>query len=143
VPEECRLVTDADGLTVQVTAKGPNAGLWVETETLDQIVVRGNGNVQFNYFVNGVRRGYADLELIRENHAYVPEVRGMPSGSQYTEGHRQILIENGILNADFTPNEETAAMMGWTLRDPEPEPRDHALQGAVGNISNTPTGGMK
>ena len=132
VPEEFRLVTEADALTVQVTAKGPNAGLWVETETLDQIVVRGNGNVQFNYFVNGVRRGFADLELIRENHGYVPKVRGVPYGTQYREGHRQILVENGILNADFTPNEATAAMMGWTLRDPEPDELSRAASSIKG-----------
>ena len=116
-PEEFRLVTESDGLTVQVTAKGPNAGLWVETETLHGIVVRGNGNVRFNYFVNGIRRGFADHESIRENHAYVPDTRGVPYGTQYREGHRRILIENGILNSDFTPNEETAARMGWTLND--------------------------
>ena len=39
---------------------------------------------------------------------------------------RDLLVENGILNADFTPNATTAARMGWELRDPEtqlaPEP---------------------
>lgn len=37
------------------------------------------GDVEFDYFVNGVRRGFADLELIRENYAYVPDVRGVSS----------------------------------------------------------------
>ena len=121
VPEEFRLVSENEGVTVQVTAMGPNAGLWVEAKGLDQVVVRGNGEVEFDYFVNGVRRGFADLKLIRENHAYVPELRGVPYGTQYRPGHRRILVENGILNADFTPNEQTAASMEWTLRDPEPE----------------------
>ena len=121
VPEEFRLVSELEGLTVQVTAKGPNAGLWVESETLSRIVVRGNGNVKFNYFVNGVRRGFADMETIRENHGYVPEIRGVPFGTQFRPAQRQILVDNGILNPDFTPNESTAAMMGWTLRDPMPD----------------------
>ncbi len=56
-----------------------------------------------------------------KDHAYVPEVLGVLYGTRYREAHRQILVENGILNPDFTPNEATAAMMGWTLRDPEPE----------------------
>ncbi|MCZ6851357.1 MAG: hypothetical protein O7F17_06930 [Planctomycetota bacterium] len=56
-----------------------------------------------------------------KNHAYVPEVRGVLYGTHYSEAHRQILVETGILNPDFTSNEATAAMMGWTLRDPEPE----------------------
>ena len=132
VPEEFRLVSELDGLTVQVTAMGPNAGLWVESKDLDRIVVVGNGNVEFDYFVNGVRRGFADLELIRENYAYVPEVRGVPYGTQYREGHRQILVENGILNPDFTPNQATAAMMGWTLRDPEPDELSRAGLSAQG-----------
>lgn len=56
-----------------------------------------------------------------KDHAYVPAVRGVLYGTQDREPHRQNLVENGILNPDFTPNEATAAMMGWTLRDPEPE----------------------
>jgi len=121
VPEEFRLVSEHDGLTVQLTAMGPDAGLWVESKDLNQIVVVGNGNVEFDYFINGVRRGFADMELVRENHAYVPEVRGVPYGTQFRPAHRQILVENGILNPDFTPNERTAALLGWTLREPTPE----------------------
>jgi hypothetical protein len=120
VPEEFRLVSESQGLTVQVTALGPDAGLWVESKTLDRIVVRGHRDVEFDYFTNGVRRGYADVKCIRDNHAYVPELRGVPYGTQYRPGHRRILVESGILNPDFTPNEETAARMGWTLRDPGP-----------------------
>jgi len=123
VPEEFKLVTEADGLTVQVTAKGPNAGLWVEVETLDRIVVRGNGGVKFDYFVNGVRRGFANHVAIRENNAYVPEVSGIPYGTQLREGHRRILVENGLLNPDFTPNERTCREMGWSLREPTTEER--------------------
>jgi hypothetical protein len=121
VPEEFRLVSETDGLTVQLTARGPNAGLWIESSDLNLIVVVGNGDVQFDYFVNGVRRGFADHESFRENNAYVPEVRGIPFGTQFRPGHRQILVDNGILNPDFTPNERTAARMGWKLRDPKPE----------------------
>ncbi|MCH8146658.1 MAG: hypothetical protein IH987_01510 [Planctomycetes bacterium] len=121
VPEEFRLVSEFDGLTVQATAMGANAGLWVESKDLDRIVVVGNGNVDFDYFVNGVRRGFADIQLTRENHSYVPVVRGVPYANQYRPAHRRIMVENGILNADFTPNEETCARMGWTLREPTSE----------------------
>ena len=44
-----------------------------------------------------------------------------PSGARtavYKEGLRRILVENGILNPDFTPNEATAAKLGWKLVDP-------------------------
>lgn len=120
VPEEFRLVTESERLTVQLTSKGP-ALLWYESKDLERIVIRGDRDVEFDYFVNGVRRGFADLKLIRENHAYVPEVRGIPYGTQYREGHRRVLVENGILNPDFTPNEQKAVEMGWTLRDPTSE----------------------
>ncbi len=117
VPEEFRLVTEPEGLTVQLTPKG-DARLWVEEEGLERIVVRGSADVSFHYLVNGVRRGFAELECVRENHAFVPEERGVPYGTQYPEAYRRILVENGILNPDFTPNEATAARMGWVLADP-------------------------
>ncbi len=44
---------------------------------------------------------------------------GRTYGSQFREGHRQILVENRILNRDSRPNEDTAAMMDWALRDSE------------------------
>ncbi|MCI0589718.1 MAG: hypothetical protein L0323_23115, partial [Planctomycetes bacterium] len=115
VPEEFRLVTEAAGLTVQVTPVGADARLWVEAKGLDRILVRGNVDVAFDYLVNGVRRGFADHQPIRENSAFVPPARGVPYGTQYPEAFRQILVENGILNPDFTPNEGTAARLGWVL----------------------------
>jgi hypothetical protein len=118
VPEEFRLVSSPDELTVQLTAVGAPALLWVESKSLDAIVVRGNADVAFDYTVNGVRRGFEEVEVYAENHSFVPEVRGEAFGTQYPEAYRRILVENGILNADFTPNEETALLLGWELRDP-------------------------
>jgi hypothetical protein len=131
VPEEFRLASELDNMTVQLTARGPDAGLWIESSDLDLIVVAGNGDVDFDYFINGVRRGFEDHEAIRVNNAFVPELRGMPYGSQFKPDHRQILVENGILNPDFTPNEATAQHMGWDLRDPTPEELQAATSAAV------------
>jgi hypothetical protein len=116
VPEEFRLVSEPDGLTVQVTPRGP-ARAWVERVDLDEIEVRGDLDVPFDYFVNGVRRGFADVELVRENESWVPAERDVPFGTQYPDALRRILVENGTLNPDFTPNEATAARLGWELRD--------------------------
>jgi hypothetical protein len=118
VPEEFSLVTEAEGLTVQVTPMGP-VQLWIEEKSLDRIVVCGDADVEFDYFVNGVRRGFSGHECIRPNQAWVPEVRGVPFGTQYPRALQRILIQNGILNPDLTPNEVTAARNGWALRDPE------------------------
>ncbi|MCB9881896.1 MAG: collagen-like protein, partial [Planctomycetes bacterium] len=121
VPEDFRLVTEARGLTVQVTAIGLPAALWVESRDLDRIVVRGNADLEFDYFVNGVRRGYGGVPTIRENLAYRPTVRGVSFGTQYPQAIRDILVENGILNPDYTPNETTAQRMGWKLQEPPSE----------------------
>jgi len=122
VPEAFRLVTQPEGITVQVTPLDL-VRICVEEFNLDRIVVRGEEDVEFHYFVNGIRRGFADHEPLRKNHAFVPKYRGEAYGTQYPEAFQEILVGNGILNPDLTPNETTARKMGWTLRDPEPKNR--------------------
>ena len=117
VPEDFRLVTDAEGLTVQLTVVGAPVTTWIESQDLDRIVVRGTGDVTFHYLVNGVRRGFGELETIRANTSFVPTVRDLAYGSQYPEALRRILVENGTLNSDFTPNVTRAAQLGWPLSE--------------------------
>ena len=123
IPEEWKLVTARTGITVQITPKGPSV-LYVAEESRDRIVIRGTNDVPFHYFVNGVRRGFTKYEPYTTNHGFRPEVRGIPYGTQYPEELRRILVENGILNADFTPNEATAKRLGWKLMNPEDVPID-------------------
>lgn len=120
VPEEFRFVTDPEGITVQVTARG-RGQLWVESVDLETVVVAGDGDIEFDYFVNGVRRGYQDLEPYRENRAFRPMERGVAYGGFLPPELRQLLVDNGTLNEDFTPNEDTAARLGWILSEPEEE----------------------
>ncbi|MCP3995925.1 MAG: hypothetical protein GY722_12805 [bacterium] len=121
VPEEFRLASEAEGISVQLTPRGPDADLWVDSVGLDRIVVQGFDDVEFDFFVTGVRRGFRDLQIIRENRSFVPDKRGLPFGEQFPEAYRSILVDNGILNPDHTPNEETAARLGWTLNEPSHE----------------------
>ena len=114
VPEEFRHVTDEEGLTVQVTPLGPGTP-WVESRGLESIVVRCTADIEIDYFVNGVRRGFQDVEIVAPNQAYRPTERGLAFGENLRPEVRQMLVENGILNPDFTPNEATAAAMGWSL----------------------------
>ncbi len=116
VPEEFRLCTEVDGITVQVTAVGQRADLWVEAKDLRRIVVRGQPDAPFDYLVNGVRRGYARHTAIEPNTAYVPAESGVPFGAQYPLEIRALLVASGVLNADFTPNEATATRLGWKLK---------------------------
>ncbi|MCE9595618.1 MAG: VCBS repeat-containing protein [Planctomycetes bacterium] len=122
VPEEFRLASASEHLTVQATANGARAELWIESKDLDRIVVRGTADVEFDYFVNGLRRGFESLECIRDNHDFVPRVRGAPFQHQMPRAARELLVRNGTLNADFTPNEETAERLGWKLVEPENDP---------------------
>ena len=116
VPEDFRMASEDEQLTVQVTARGRARLLWVESRDLSRIVVRGEPDVEFDYFVNGVRRGFLETRTEHPNGSFVPTVRGVPFGSQYPPAIRELLVRNGILNPDFTPNETTAAQMGWKLR---------------------------
>ncbi|MEW6744702.1 MAG: hypothetical protein AB1486_18270 [Planctomycetota bacterium] len=117
VPEAFSMTTEPEGLTVQLTAIGP-ARIWVEQYDLNRIAVRGDADIEFHYLVNGVRRGFADFKPIGENQAYLPATRGVPYGEELRPSLREMLVENGTLNTDFTPNETTAARLGWTLEDP-------------------------
>lgn len=118
IPESWALVSEAEGITVQVTAVGSPARVWVEERSRERIVVRADLDTDFDYQVNGVRRGYADPPTILPNEFFKPTLRGVPYGLQYPEAVRRILVENGTLNADFTPNEATAARLGWELAEP-------------------------
>jgi hypothetical protein len=122
IPQEWKLVSDADGITVQVTPIKSFARLMVFHQTRERIVIAGDQDCEFHYLVNGVRRGFANYEPYLENHAFRPEVRGVPFGTQYPKELRDVLVANGILNADYTPNEATAARLDWKLKDPEQVP---------------------
>jgi len=74
LPEHFGLVTNADGLTAQVTPRGAVHGmLYVESVTPSRLIVRASNpddqDVRFDYLINGVRRGYEDYQVIRPAHA--------------------------------------------------------------------------
>ncbi len=118
IPEEWQQVSAADGVTVQITPRGASM-LYVDVQTRERIVVRGAPDCEFNYFVNGVRRGFTDYTPYQKNHEFKPTIRGIPFGTQYPKELRDVLVGNGILNADYTPNEATAERLGWKLKSPD------------------------
>jgi len=115
VPEVFSMVTNPENLSIQLTPVGGPATLWVESQDLEQVVVRGTLDVEFHYFVNGIRRGFEDHQIIHENGSYLPERLDEEYGTQYPESYRQILVENGILNPDFTPNAATLMQLETKL----------------------------
>jgi hypothetical protein len=113
VPEDFRMVTDPEGLTVQITPIGPMATTSVLHYDLNEIVVQSSRNVEFFYFVNGVRRTHKHLTPIGEGSEYRPERADSTMPAYLTEGQKQLLIQNGTYKSDGTVNMETAQQLGW------------------------------
>ncbi|MCK4224134.1 MAG: hypothetical protein KAX39_03070 [candidate division Zixibacteria bacterium] len=72
LPEHFGLVTSENGLTAQVTAKDGTAKgyLYIESVTPSQLTVKESGgglsNAKFDYFVQGVRIGHEDHQVIQD-----------------------------------------------------------------------------
>ena len=83
LPEHFTLVTADDGLTVQLTPRGQWLQLYVAELTTQRILVREaqQGSGSFDYFVQGVRKGYEHHQVIQEKIA----VQGTPLTRTPTE----------------------------------------------------------
>ena len=68
LPEHFSLVTNDEGLTVQLTPSGEWLQLYVVQKSTKQIIVReANGKSgQFDYLVQGVRKGFENHQVIQE-----------------------------------------------------------------------------
>ncbi len=71
LPEHFSLVTEQQGLTVQVTPREDCNGLYVAEVTTTYIVVKelggGTSDARFDFLINGVRLGYADFQVTVDN----------------------------------------------------------------------------
>jgi hypothetical protein len=114
VPEDFRMVTDPEGLSIQVTPIGDMASVAVVRIDLDEILVKASRNVEFFYTVNGVRKAYKDVRTVVVNDfVFVPERPDEGIPLWLSEDARSRLIRNGTYNADGTVNLETAHRLGW------------------------------
>jgi hypothetical protein len=113
VPEDFRLVTDPEGLSIQVTPIGDMATVAVVSIGLDRIVVKASRNVEFFYTVNGVRATYKDRPVIIEGGEFRPQKAGATMPEYLSEGQKRLLIQNGTYKPDGTINMETAQRLGW------------------------------
>jgi hypothetical protein len=73
VPEDFRMVTDSEGLSIQVTPIGEFANVAILRIDLDGIVVKASRDVEFFYTVNGVRRTHKYLKPIGPGNEFVPQ----------------------------------------------------------------------
>jgi hypothetical protein len=113
VPESFRLVTEPDGITVQLTPIGDLVTLAVVSQDLNQIVVKSSGDVRFHYQVNGIRHGFGGFDPVATSSVFAPRKANEPIPAYLTEAEKRSLIANGTYNADGTVNLETAHALGW------------------------------
>ncbi|HSK81734.1 MAG TPA: hypothetical protein VLQ45_35110 [Thermoanaerobaculia bacterium] len=70
LPSYFSKVTETTGITVQLTPSGRWSQLYVEEKTPERLVVRvtqGNPDVEFDFFVQGIRAGYNGFQVERPN----------------------------------------------------------------------------
>jgi hypothetical protein len=113
VPEDFRLVTDEEGLTVQLTPVGAEARMYVVSEDLNQIVVHSSTDVTFHYLVQGIRPDYKNFKAILDGSEYMPDGPDARMPAAWPEKVKRALISNGTYNADGTINRVTASRLGW------------------------------
>ena len=116
VPEDFRMVTASEGLTVQVTPIGGMASVGVLRMDLDEIVVESSRNLEFSYLVQGVRASFPDEHPIVGGQDFVPRSPDAVMPGWLSPRQRRLLVQNGTYNADGTVNMETARRLGWDRR---------------------------
>ncbi|HEX7183755.1 MAG TPA: hypothetical protein VF756_18120, partial [Thermoanaerobaculia bacterium] len=68
LPRYFAKLTEVEGMTVQLTPVGGWSQLYVEEKTPERLIIRvaqGNHDVQFDYLVQGVRKGYHNFQVER------------------------------------------------------------------------------
>lgn len=117
IPDDFRMVTSSEGVTVQLTPIGEAATLYCVTRSLEAIEIGGSADVEFDYQVNGLRKAYADFEPVVANVDYIPETASDPLFTRSLPAESiQRLKSNGTLNADGSVDAVTAHRLGWDQR---------------------------
>jgi len=137
--ETFKWVTNPDiGLTAHLTSRGECEGLYVESLTTSEMVVRelrgGTSDVTFNYVVYGLRIGFEESSVVQEKdeEAYIPSLRSVheryekaPELRRYNALERFKVMRSAV--GERSPLELEAA---HALRDAV-EVYDPAIHGAV------------
>jgi hypothetical protein len=114
VPESFKIVTDDEGLTVQLTPIGALAQIAVVSKALDQIVVRSSRDVDFDYEVKGVRRAFRHHEPIADGTEFIPASPDANLPVYLSDEAKRRLISNGTYREDGSVNLATARRLQWT-----------------------------
>jgi hypothetical protein len=102
LPEHFSVVTSSGGLTVQVTPTSDCKGLYVISKSPTEFVVKelngGTSDATFDYFVNGIRKGYEEFQPIRDKQE-MPERGDLARAPEHLEAEEH----------SFPPEPPTAA----------------------------------
>jgi hypothetical protein len=128
VPESFRIVTDDDGLTVQLTPVGELVQLAVIEKSLNRITIRSSRDVAFDYEVKGVRRSFRNHQAISDGSEFIPSSPEERLPAYLSEEVKSRLIANGTYKQDGSVNLTTAERLGWAR---EWEQRTRAPSNAV------------
>jgi hypothetical protein len=89
LPEHFSMVTEEEGLTVQVTPRADCKGLYVAEVTPRQIVVvelqGGTSDARFDFLIHGVRAGQADYRVVRDVSETIPAQADNSRGARIGE----------------------------------------------------------
>ena len=107
------MVTDPEGLTVQITPIGEMASFAVVRMGLQEIVVKGSRDVEFSYLVQGVRASFKDVRAVIRDGTFVPQSADERLPEALAARQKRLLISNGTYNPDGTINMATARRLGW------------------------------
>jgi hypothetical protein len=136
VPEDFRLVSDSESLTVQITPVGQMASYAVASLDLNRVVVQASRDIEFFYIVHGVRKAFKEFVPMQES---ALEGFFLPQGpddriENYAPNPelRQRLISNGTFNEDGSVNLVTAERHGWAQqwRERDATVRANQMMGA-------------
>jgi hypothetical protein len=115
VPEDFRLVTDSEGLSIQITPIGDFSQVAVVSMGLDSIELKSSRDVEFFYHVNGVRRTFRDWQVTVQSDEFRPSGPSATMPEYLSAEQKKSLIRNGTYNPDGTVNMSTARQAGWDV----------------------------
>ena len=133
MPEYWQQVAAEEEITVNLTPMGAWAGLYVESVSKREVVVRvaegGAENAHFCYYITAQREGFQEHEPIQENTHFTADGTGVSEfESRYgadtldNKAIRAMLQSNGILTADGKLNMDTVGKLGWTVKAKDEDP---------------------
>ena len=128
IPQHFRFVADPATYSTLVTPFGAMATVAVLSQGPEGIVVEASRDVKVQYVV------YAEREAVRNPDPIIENVHFRPEPERDVLAHlpdtfKQLMIQNGTLNADGSINMETARRLGWDKEwekraRPAPQPID-------------------